>query len=379
MDHVRQKNEPLALVPVEAPPADELPSDATTPASLDEAPAPAPGAVLTAGSDNEFLSLAAKEYREGQIDQPLWARALAQSSDDESQAVAAYLRSRATVLQLEKQERRRARQARRAAARERRGNQKLDPKTSSAASSSRASGPRSRALHLNSKLAVAVVTATLASVVAAGWWVVAAPGESPSSVPQSASAPARSVVEPVVAVAPKPSTAATAGVVKETESVDELKATMQRLKDAGNWNVFVLYASKWTRDEPANAAAWTELSTGYAKLNQFDDALFAASKAAGLSPENVELWRSVGHLNLALERLPEAGSAFEKVLAANANDGDALCGTALAAHRLGKIKDAAVIVARVKSAGGSCQDLGESESVAVVVKAPSKSQAPVGR
>ena len=32
--------------------------------------------------------------------------------------------------------------------------------------------------------------------------------------------------------------------MKESESVEELKATVQRLKDAGNWNVFALHASK---------------------------------------------------------------------------------------------------------------------------------------
>ena len=147
----------------------------------------------------------------------------------------------------------------------------------------------------------------------------------------------------------------------------KLKVTVQQLKDAGNWNVLVLYASKWTRDEPNNAAAWNELSIGYTKLHQFNDALVAATKAVELSPEDAPLWRNLGHLNLKLDRLPEAGSAFDRALAANSDDADALCGAALVAHRQGRTKDADAIARRAKSADGSCQGLSDGESVTVVV------------
>ena len=142
------------------------------------------------------------------------------------------------------------------------------------------------------------------------------------------------------------------------------------LRTQGRAELRSRHAAKWTRDEPANAAAWDELSNGYARLHQLDDALFAATKAAQLSPEDVALWRNVGHLNLALERLPEAGGAFDKVLAANSDDTDALCGNALVANGSGRLKDAFAFAARVKAAGGTCEGLSVGESVAVVVKAP---------
>jgi hypothetical protein len=245
---------------------------------------------------------------------------------------------------------------------------KFGPKAPSRVSSFRASGIRRM---LNSRVAAAAAFAALASVVAARWWF-APPGESDPAEPASAVA-ARAAIQPAPPVALKPPVVASGGAAKESESLQELKATVQRLKDQGNWNVFVLHASKWAREEPSSAAAWSALSTGYARLHQLDDALSAAAKAAELSPGDPALWRNVGHLSLALERLPEAGGAFDKVLAVNSADAAALCGSALVAHRLGRAKDAFAIAGRIKSAGGSCEGLSDGESVPVVVKAPAVS------
>jgi tetratricopeptide (TPR) repeat protein len=156
---------------------------------------------------------------------------------------------------------------------------------------------------------------------------------------------------------------------------------VRQLKDAGNWNVLVLYASEWTRKEPNNSAAWSELSVGYANLRQFNDALAAAERAVELSPQDALLWRNLGHLNLNLERLPEAGSAFDRALAVRSEDADALCGAALVAHRLGRTKDAEAMARRVNSAAGSCPGLSEGESVAVAAGrvGPRKPASPAGR
>src|SRR5262245_10521107 len=54
---------------------------------------------LPLDSDDRFLASAAREFQENQIDQALWARALAQSGDDEARAIDVYLRGRATALQ----------------------------------------------------------------------------------------------------------------------------------------------------------------------------------------------------------------------------------------------------------------------------------------
>ncbi len=63
---------------------------------------------------DEFLAAATKEYQEGHIDAALWARAAAQSGADESLAIAAYLRARATALRLQRRDRRAERRASRA-------------------------------------------------------------------------------------------------------------------------------------------------------------------------------------------------------------------------------------------------------------------------
>ena len=154
---------------------------------------------------------------------------------------------------------------------------------------------------------------------------ISPPSVSAAAQPAKESAPARPVD------GAKPVAGSTSGGTSEGDSVPPLEATVQQLKDAGNWNVLVLYASKWTRDQPDNAAAWKELSIGYANLHQFNDAAVAAEKAAELSPAEALLWRNVGHLNLTLERLPEAESAFDRALAISNDDADALCGAALVA------------------------------------------------
>jgi tetratricopeptide (TPR) repeat protein len=137
------------------------------------------------------------------------------------------------------------------------------------------------------------------------------------------------------------------------------------MKNDGKWNVLVLYASEWARKEPDNAAAWYELSVGYFKLRQLGDAFDAATKAVQLSPEDALFWRNLGHVNLAVESLPEAGFAFDRALAVKSDDADALCGAALVAQRQGRPKDADAFAKRVKSVDGSCLRVSDGESAAV--------------
>ncbi len=322
-----------------------------------------------------LLAAAVKEYQEGHIDPILWARASAQPGDDESLVIAAYLRARATALQLKTRDRRRERRERRANAKQETGNREVAPEPRSEIPSTGFVGVKLRGVRLEPKYAAAAAAA-LASVVAAVWFL-ASPPQSESIGSPSASAVARVTKEPAPArpvASTQPAVASTSGGTSAADKVAEVKATVQQLKDAGNWNVFVLYASKWTRDEPNNAAAWNELSIGYTNLHQYDDALVAATKAVELSPDEAPLWRNVGHLNLKLDRLPEAGSAFDKVLAVNSDDPDALCGAAMVAHRLGRTKDADAIARRVKSANDSCQGLGDGESVTVGVRSVAASK-----
>jgi tetratricopeptide (TPR) repeat protein len=310
-------------------------------------------AELGTTSEDAFLAAAAKEYQEGHIDQALWARASTQSGDDESLQVAAYLRARATALQLEKRQRRLERRAKRGRSRQPMAKHDVAPEPE--VLPAQADRVELRGLQPTLKY---VVAAAIATAVAAAWLVVSPqqhdPGVSPS-VSAGQSAPASPIA-----------TSSGSGASQEAP-IPTVEAEVRRLKDAGNWNVLVLYAAKWTRDEPNNAAAWSELSIGYANLRQFDDALAAGARAAELSPDDALLWRNLGHLNLTLERLPEAGSAFDRSLELRADDTDAQCGSAMVAHKLGRTKEAEAISRRVRSAEGNCPTMGDGENVAVAV------------
>lgn len=285
---------------------------------------------------NDFLSRAAKEYQEGRIDEDLWDRTAAQFEGNEPLMVAAYLRLRARAL-------------RRAARDERNQPQHAEDSGRDANDAARSA--------VGVRLMIAVAAMALVGAIGLVWMLaspragepVPPPTKNPAASPKML-ASAQAAVKPA-SDAPSPGKA--------------LEAKVQELEQAGNWNVMVLYAGEWTRKEPDNAAAWAQLGIGYGKLRQLGDALEAATKAVQLAPEEPRHWHSLGRIYLALERFAEARSAFDSVLAANAEDADALCGTALVAAGEGRIKDAEAIAARLKSAGSSCDLTGDTLSVAV--------------
>jgi tetratricopeptide (TPR) repeat protein len=303
-------------------------------------------------------------------------------------AIAAYLRARAQVLRQEQRNARAAKGEGAAAAAPRRvdgpptasrsaqgpatatrGTRSAGPVTRSGApapragAQGRASGPR-----LTRNVMYLGAAAAGLSFVAVMLWVMAAPKSTEQARqaitaavkrPDAArSAPAVRAGETAPAVAP----AAT-----DPAAGPSLAEKVQAMKQARNWNVLVLYAAEWTRKEPANAAAWRELSFGYANLRQLDDAFDAATRAVSLAPADGDAWRGLGRVNLALERWPDAGSAFNKALAVRADDHDALCGAVTVARREGRLKDADALSQRM-GADASCQGYGESESVSVSVR-----------
>jgi tetratricopeptide (TPR) repeat protein len=331
---------------------------------------------------DEFLAAATKEHQEGHIDAALWSRATAQSGADESLAIAAYLRARATALRLQRRERRAERRASRARSMQGTSKNKVDAEAFSEDTSAAATGVRLGGAQ--PKLKYAVMAAVALAFVVAVVRLLAPPQEGDSARQPSVSVAAPSAersspARPVKSA--QPVAGSTSGGTNDDDARPSLEAMVQQLKDAGNWNVLVLYASDWTRKQPDNANAWSELSIGYANLRQFDDALGAAEKAVGLSPWDARLWRNLGHLDLSLERLPEAGSAFDRALALSAEDADALCGAALVAQKLGRIKDADAIARRAKAAEAGCPGLSDGESVTVVARqsAARKPSSSVGR
>jgi tetratricopeptide (TPR) repeat protein len=315
---------------------------------------------------DEFLAAAAKEYQQGRVDPALWRRAADQCADDASLVIAAYLRARATALH-QKQDEYLQRQTRRVSPVGGAGDRNLEPAPRLEIVSTEVAA--SHPLGLQPKLKyLAAVAAALAFVVAVVWLIVS-PQES-EPVPQ-----------PIVSAAPSPNRSAPPippgseqALVKSASSDTNpgaqnpaLETTVQQLKNEGKWNLLVLFASEWTRKDPNNAAAWYELSVGYVNMRQLEEAFDAATKAAQLSPGNALFWRNLGHVNLAVDRLPEAGIAFDKALAVNSDDVDALCGAALIAQRQGRPKDADAIAKRLKSIDASCPRVSDVESVVVVV------------
>ena len=329
-----------------------------------------------------FLEEAAREYQNGKIDAALWARATAKAGDDESLAVAAYLRTRASALELERRNARAAAKAEggppgiktrregpptttrsgaEGPATGTRGPRTQGPstRTRDGRSGSHAAGgaPRTGRPGVPRNVMYLGAAAAGLSFVAVMLWVLAAPHQT-ETAKQAVQAAVKRDVQPRPAAMPVPDAPApNAGI---DPSLADKVAQMRR---AGNWNVLVLNAAEWTRKEPSNGAAWRELSVGYTNLRQFDDALEAAQRAVSLAPSDGAAWSGLGRVHVALERWPDASAAFDKALAVRADDQDALCGAAVIARREGRAKDAEALVQRISNEA-SCRGF-QSESVAV--------------
>jgi tetratricopeptide (TPR) repeat protein len=315
---------------------------------------------------DEFLAAAAKEYEAGKIDQVAWRQAADQCRGDASLAIAAYLRARATALQLRRKADDSTEMKLRGAgsmSRAAEGQAQNDPRAELASTRLQEVAParaRPKMLYVaGAAVALASAAAVVYLVVSLGQGDSARQGAASAGTP--ASQPARAVPRGNQALAAGPNA---------SDPKSTLAATVAQLKSTGNWNVLVLYASEWTRKEPGNAVAWSELSVGYAQLRQYNEALDAAAKAVQLAPGDSATWRNLGQLNLAVDRLPEAGAAFDKALALNPDEADARCGAALVAQRQARPKDPDAIVRRPISTGSSCADLGSAETATSSVGIP---------
>lgn len=359
----------LELVAIDPPPADPS-RDAGAPTQ--------PAKSLGITNADMFLEEAAREYQSGKVDKALWARTLAVAGDDESLAIAGYLRARAVGLE---QERRNARAARlQGPPTGAPGSQAEGPATATRASSARGPATRTReqaaAVRASGGSAtprpgrsgvprnvmyVGAAAAAL-SFVAVFLWVLAAPHQTESARQAVNAAVNRTGAQRGVA-GPAPAVSAVEAA-PDPGMGPSLADKVKDMKQQGNWNVLVLNAAEWTRKEPANGAAWRELGQGYANLRQYDEALEAATRAVSLAPGDGEAWNGLGRIHVALERWRDAGAAFDKALAVRADDPDALCGASVVARREGRPKDAEAIARRMNADAG-CRGFGESQSVAV--------------
>jgi tetratricopeptide (TPR) repeat protein len=279
-----------------------------------------------------------------------------QGGDDESLVIAAYLRTRATALQLQ-QKKEEGSEIRRAARAE----------VAQRAQGCLGRGHATRVDQVRRCSSAQLETETLADwcrvaglvgIVILVYLMVSPPRESePVRTPVVATASPASSSPPSPSRNELPVNKNAGSNATVDVAAPAISATVQQLKSVGKWNVLVLNANEWTRQEPGNATAWMELSYGYAKLQQYNDALDAATKAAQLAPADPMTWRNLGQINLVVDRLPEAAYAFGKALELRPEDADAQCGATFVAQKLAQPKDTEATIRRVKPVDGSCPGL----------------------
>jgi tetratricopeptide (TPR) repeat protein len=359
---------------------------------------------------DKLIAEATKEFDEGVVNQPLWMRILVKHGGDKAAAKSAYLRARAAELRAAHRE---------GAAPD--GSLKLareflnseSARVGSVPTPSRpVKQPAKQPKERPTKEFVARVSnpqrlymiggaAVLGLVMIAVWFLVRRDGATaPSVAPANAPAATRAAKQAADEVQGSSKADSSAGTERPN-----FERRVRELADAGNWNVFVLFAAEWTRKEPGNAAAWTQLSVGYTKLRQFKDALDAATKAIQLAPGDAAAWRNLGEINLAtndaaaalvafeqassldardlsslvqagtlnakLDRLPQAEIALHKALGLSPDNVDALCGAMTVAQKQGRPKDAEPLAQRLSSLDAKCRD----PAASVTVKPPASPKA----
>jgi tetratricopeptide (TPR) repeat protein len=333
---------------------------------------------------DRYMAEAAHQYAEGHLDQPLWDRAFAQADGDKEAAVAGYLQARAIALKLLDREKRSEKQ--RVAARKR--NEEPDTATERDGIGVEVAPKNGRAgidagFRNGIIVGAILLTAAIAGLVAY-WLIFSKSTPSVVTAPPVAISGARA---PAIAAAGSDGTAAVSR--RPIGATPELLKKIQDLRDAGSWNVLVLYLVEWTRKEPTNAEAWDQLRAGYTTLKQYEDALAAAKKAQELMPEDSKAWRNlalayadagdpvaalkafeqavarddhdaesltrIGILNAQLSQLPEAGRAFDRALAINPGDHVVQCLRTGIAPLSSAPKDTYATAKQVKAIDAKCR------------------------
>jgi tetratricopeptide (TPR) repeat protein len=181
-------------------------------------------------------------------------------------------------------------------------------------------------------LAAAAAVALL--LIGGGYWVLG--DDADSAAPTVASAPKASKSSSATA-----HPAAARAEARDAPPVDDgLHARIAKVRDVGNWNVFVLLCTEWTRREPANPVAWLQLSDGYMKLQQYSEALEAATHASQLAPTDAGAWRHLGSVHVALDRYDDALRDYRQAVALDGHDVATLNRVGDIATRLGQYADA---------------------------------------
>ena len=363
-------------------------------------------AAQEAPSVDKYLAAATSEYEQGEIDQPLWDRALAQANGDRESAVPHYLRARATALRVRKRDLRTEKRTRASHVTDNAPSGSAHPASTGR---SKAGDGKRRSVKFNASYGIALVATCAAIVWGAMLLYVSLGRTAPQETAVAASVVPANRSEPSVRTdtsARAVKSASDSGAQKRPSA--ELIARIDELRLADNWNVLVLYATEWTRLEPGNAAAWNQLSLGYEKLRQYDDAYAAATKAVSLAPKEPLYWRNLGDLdrelnlpdealraygeasalndkdihslvqlgmlNLRLARMPEARLALDKALAANPDDPEVVCLKAVVARPPTAAKELPAAAKHLETFTGSCRDFAERKDPAVVANGSNATQ-----
>lgn len=316
----------LALVDTD----DEPPATTASPAPVLAAPAdvtidilapgPRPVAASRATIPDAYAQQAAREYAQGLVDQPLWDRALLQARGEKVDAAGIYLRSRAIALRVATRHV------------EREDGPAPEAVDAELAEKRRRFARRAKWISYRRPAAAAIAAAGAAILIVA---IVTMLQNGPSAGDTASAAPTLPVrALPAAPAAPKAPPPPTSDA-EPADSLAVLRAKIDELRLAGNWNVLVLYAVEWTRREPENAAAWNQLRAGYMYLRQFDDALGAAETAVRLAPRNVAMWRRLGEVNGELDDPPAALAAYREAVALDPSDLASLRAIGLLETRLG--------------------------------------------
>lgn len=346
---------PLELVPLDEPRATGPAGDALAEIEIGPMGKVQSDYTMPAKGIDRFLKEATQQYEEGHIDHPLWDRALSQAGNDKVVATESYLHARATVLRLLHRSRRTRRTDALSSVPVKLGGDTVTPSVTTADASERARRPGKTLRHRKAMIAAAALVP-----LGFGAWLLMSYLGSGST---SGTAVARSVPVSVPPVARSQAPAAATKTMAIGDNGSRPGATpeflnkIQQLNDAGNWNVLVLYAVEWTRLEPANAAAWSQLSAGYVNLRQYRDALDAANKAVQLAPGDSRLWRNLGQVDMDLNDPAEAVRAFDKALAASPDDATARCLRVSAAQLAAAQKDPRATAKQSTSFDSACRGL----------------------
>lgn len=276
-------------------------------------------------SGDKYLAAARVEYEIGNVDQPLWDRALAQAKGDREQAIDGYLRSRAVALRVLKKDLRPTQQPRVAG---------TDVDAGADAPPAKRQQRLARAKY--KIYGLTAIAATCAGVIG----FVVLPGffggnDSSANAPVAVAAKAAPLVD-AAQVAAKDA----ADKRADKAVVEELKLKIEQLRTAGNWHVLVPYLAEWTRLQPADAAGWSQLSLAYQQLQQYGEAFDAASKAAELAPNEPAYWRDVGRLQLQLNQPEKSLVALEKAAALDDKDAQSLVQAGVLYVQLARLQEA---------------------------------------